>query len=131
MHYDANEVPACPAVRVIITDNNSGTTFGPFDALIDTGADTTCIPNVIVDRIPGLIYSWYDVDFGDGSSKRNRFVSIDDATVEFLDSRGNVLLRKAHTDLLLQTIQSGYLGRDILNEHVCEFDGPKKICMIR
>src|SRR5260370_21980 len=121
MYYDETEVPACPAVRVLIIDNASGARFGPFNALIDTGADTTCIPSNIANLIPNLTYSWHQVDFGDGKTQTNRFVSIDDATVEFLDAADQVLLSGRYSDLLLQTIDNALLGRDILNSHVCEF----------
>lgn len=132
MYYDPNEVPACPAVRILIIDNTSGASFGPFDALVDTGADTTCVPNSIANRIPNLTYSFHPVDYGDGSKpETTRFVSIDDATVQFLDSKDQVLLTGRYSDLLLRPIDSGLLGRDILNFHICEFDGPSLTCIIR
>ena len=131
MYYDPKENPACPAVRVLITDNISGVRFGPFDALVDTGADTTCVPERITNRIPNLPYSYHKVDFGDGSSDTKQFVSVADETVDFLDKNGRVLLTGRYPDLLLQTIENGYLGRDILNYHICEFDGPNLRCLIK
>ena len=132
MYYDSSEIPACPAARVVIIDNTSGATFGPFDALIDTGADTTCIPNNITNNIPNLIYSWHEVQFLDGSKPQwKKFVSIDDATVQFLAADDTVLLAGSYSDLLLQPIDNGLLGRDILNFHICEFDGPMLKCTIR
>jgi hypothetical protein len=130
MYYDSNETPSCPAVRIRITDNFQGSTFAPFPALIDTGADVTCVPEAITAGVTDLIYERVQVDFADGPARMGKCLYLAEATIEFLDDLGQVLLAQSYRDLYLLVLPDGLLGRDVLKYHICQLDGPSQRCRI-
>lgn len=135
MYYD-NQSPPCPAVTVRIIGETKVGKFvynldcGPFDALVDTGSDITCVPESAIGDDP-VLYQWLDVQYGDGPEEPGKFIIIDTAIVEFLDKNGRVLLTGKYSDLMFHVVSEGLLGRDILKEHVCNLDGPNSICLIK
>jgi len=131
--YSASYKPAHPHVRLRITDNRRGFTFPQFDALIDTGADGTCIPSEVVGRVSTQNYDYERGRVTDytGRTRTETFVRILDATVEFIDDNNTVLHTGRYINLRLLVISSGLLGRDILNENLWEFDGPSRQAKIR
>ncbi len=77
-----------------------------------------------------------DYDFGHVQDYQGResvelFVRILDATIEFLDASGMVRFSRRYSNLRFLVIAEGLLGRDILNQHVCELDGPGLLCSLR
>jgi hypothetical protein len=131
MYYDTAYDPPYPAVRIRITVIEWGEVIEVplFNALIDTGADRTCIPTSIIPTQLMKSYSWYRV-VGGGKDKKQRCLVLSDAKVEFIDQSGNSLLEKTHPELILVPYEEGLLGRDILNTHFCSFHGPEQQCTI-
>jgi predicted aspartyl protease len=121
-----------PFVWLRITDNTKNLQFASFGAIIDTGADYTCIPHSVVTNTPGYDYEEeWGMDF-DGNPVVVRLVRILKATVELLDAHGNVLITKVFQNLRLPIVSAdGLLGRDILNDNICVLDGPGQICSLK
>jgi len=109
--------------RIRITDVHAKT-LPVFDFIVDSGADCSCVPQTAVDHTLGLDYDIATVKDYDGRVRRLRLVRILEATVDFLDQQDRVVLSRQYTNLKLLIVQDGILGRDVLNEHICELDGP-------
>jgi Retroviral aspartyl protease len=127
-----HRLPPYPFVWLRITDDTKNLHFTSFGAIIDTGADYTCIPRSVVRLAPGYDYE-YDVgsDF-DGNPVQVELVRITIGTVEFLDAHGTVLIKKTVQNLRLPIVAGeGLLGRDILNDYTCTLDGPNQICSLK
>lgn len=133
--YSQNYQPPGPEVVLRITDNRRSLQFPPFLVLVDTGADSTVIPASVVESLSGRFDYQYGTVFGyDGQPRQGLFVRILDATVEFLDQQGSVLRRDKIFNLSLPVLpqsQHGFLGRDIMNSQVWEFDGPGLLARIK
>jgi hypothetical protein len=118
-----------PYLWIRIVDNVKNLAFGPFGALVDSGADYTCIPSGVLLGISG-----YDQDIEWGRDFRGNPVRVDlvyilDATVYLLEADGTLLLQKDLERLRLPIIENdGLLGRDILNHTMCLLDGPGQLC---
>ena len=123
MHYNTTYTPAFPEATIRITFKHKGRTLGmlPFNALVDTGADSTCIPASLVPTEPDLFFRRREVRYADGTI--GKFLVLLNAEVEFLDHHGNRLTIKQHQKLELLIIHEALLGRDILNYHASQFDG--------
>jgi hypothetical protein len=132
MHYNTTYTPAFPEARIRITFKHKGRMLGirPFNALVDTGADNTCIPVSLVPQEPDLFFRRREVRYADGKQTIGKFLVLLNAEVEFLDHHGNRLAIKQHQKLELLLIHEALLGRDILNYHASQFDGPKMLCHI-
>jgi predicted aspartyl protease len=90
------------------------------DALIDTGADITCLPRVIVRTLGGEPVSTYNV------------VGIDNAHVGPANSYF-LEFEIASIKKLAEVIAIGdelILGRNLINEFIIQLDGPGKITNI-
>lgn len=123
--YDQSVSPHAPRVWLRITDNFNRLRFQSFAALVDSGAHYTCIPQSVADRTPGYNYEEDYAEEFTGNHVRVRLVRILEATVEFLDNGGNVLLKNSYANLRLPIVRAeGLLGRDILNRHLCVLDAP-------
>jgi hypothetical protein len=126
---DPSHLAAYPYLWLRILDNAKGLAFGPFGAIIDSGADYTCIPRRVLTGITG-----YDreLDWGRdfmGNPIRVELVYILDATIELLEQDGTVLLHTKIQRLRLPVINNeGLLGRDVLNHTICNLDGPGQLC---
>ncbi len=129
--YDEDLIPPGPSVYLRIIDARRRLGLPRFAALIDTGADVSCLPKWIVDKGPPLDYDWVPVEAHDGRRKMERFVRILNATVEFSDEKETVLVTKEYKNLRLLILPWGLLGRDLLNSHVCELDGPRLTSHLR
>lgn len=127
MYYDTSYDPPYPAVRIRISvvEWDEIIQVPPFSALIDTGADRTCVPSSAIPAQLMKTYSWRRVN-----TRLVKCPILSDAKVEFIDERGNQLLEKTHPELLLVPYEEGLLGRDIPNTHVCNFHGPNQLCSI-
>jgi hypothetical protein len=123
--YDKSASPPKPYLRVRITDNLSKLTFQSFVAVVDTGADNTCIPQSVTTQTPGYSRSYVMAEEFTGNVVMVEVVRILDATVEFLDQQDNLLFRNRYANLEMPVVDAeGLLGRDILNWHHCVLDGP-------
>ena len=118
-----------PYLWIRIVDDSNDLEFGPFGAIVDSGADYTCIPSHVLTGISGY---HQDVEWGRdfrGQPVRVDLVYILKATIELLEEDGTLLLRKKVERLRLPIIENdGLLGRDILNHTVCMLDGPSRFC---
>jgi Retroviral aspartyl protease len=122
--YDTLNEPYAPSVRLRITDTFSNLQFETFTALVDSGADYTCIPRAVVDRVSGYSYDWRSSEEFTGNVVQVKRVRILEAWVEFLDTQGETVFSAKYANLRLPIVQSGLLGRDILNHHRCVLNGP-------
>jgi hypothetical protein len=122
--YDTGNKPYAPSVRMRITDSFNNLTFEAFTALVDSGADYTCIPEDVVNRAPGYSYDWRPSEEFTGRVVQVKRVRILEALVEFLDSEGKAVFTGTYANLRLPIVQAGLLGRDILNSHFCVLNGP-------
>jgi predicted aspartyl protease len=123
--YDTGSKPHAPFVRIRITDSFNNLQFGSFVALVDSGADYTCIPKTVVDQVSGYSYDWRLSEEFTGNLVQVKLVRVLEAIVEFIDKEENVVFRAKHANLQLPIVQSGLLGRDILNSYRCVLDGPR------
>jgi hypothetical protein len=128
--YDQRLEPPCPRVRIRITDRNRSISF-LFAALVDTGADQTCVPESVGGGNPNISYDICTV-----WGEPRELIRIPSAYVELMDEEDNVLFASEYKDLklpvmgeeLAESVQRrkeviGYIGRDLLNSHVCQFTG--------
>ncbi len=127
--YDTSVTPARPSMMLRITDNMTGLQLGPFPAVIDTGADVTCIPLEIAAQAGAMLIP-QGVSYADGQERTVQAVQLLDLKIEFMDIAGNIIKENDYQDLLFLAIAEGVLGRDVLNLYVCEFDGPDQTCTI-
>src|ERR1700752_1315556 len=113
--YNTSQNPAHPRVWLRVTDNRRGFSFPQFDAVIDTGADGSCIPSAVVRQVPTQNYDYERAKVKDytGTTRTETFVRILDATVEFMDSQSAILYTGNYANLRLLVIPNGLLGRDI------------------
>jgi hypothetical protein len=128
--YATGFVPPCPAVYVRIVDNRRNVPLPRFLALIDSGADTSCLPLWVVEQTADLDYELGLVEGYDGRKRTEKFVRILSATVDFSDETGTVFVTGKYENLRLLVISVGLIGRDVLNLHSCQLDGPGLVCRI-
>lgn len=109
--------PPAPLARVALRDPESGATVLDIPMLLDTGADVTLVPKLVVDRL-GVTHGseeGYELMGFDGSRSFAQAVRLD-----------LVLLKKTFKGRFLLVDQEwGLLGRDILNHLPLLFDGPQ------
>ena len=125
--YNINLIPACPVVSIRIKDEFRHFQLPPVSMLIDTGADYSCIPASSLQHIPGVFYEGCTIEDYGGIRRRGKLVHFNDTSIEFLDPNFNIILSRYYGDLsmlILESEDGGLLGRDILNKHICELNGP-------
>jgi hypothetical protein len=130
--YDTLNQPPSPVVRLRITDTKRQLQFDSFDALVDTGSDITCIPLRVVNSTPNITYERCTVEDPETHVKKPaKLLRVTSAFVEFLDINNTVLFSQTYRDFRLLIRTDGILGRDVLNQHNCEFQGPVSKWFIR
>ncbi len=129
--YDNNRRPPQPIVRIRIVDNRRGVTLPAHVAVVDTGADCSALPRSVTGRVKELDYEIGRVKDYDGEESLQRFVRILSGTIQFLGEDDSVILEREFHNLRLLVIGEGLLGRDVLNSHYCELDGPGLKFLIR
>jgi predicted aspartyl protease len=117
--YDASDFdPPAPVARVTLRNPPSGATVSDVPLLMDTGADVTLLPRMVVEQlgVPPLADQQYELMGFDGSTSFAPVVMLD---LLFLRRafRGRYLLIEA---------ERGILGRDILNHVTVLLDGPRQ-----
>ena len=115
-----------PIVSVEISERKRRLPEIRFDALLDTGSDTSGIPRDIVERHPNLFYrSFLRVESFDGRKQEVDSVTITQASVRLFCPTGNDesdrVMNIAMFELLV--LPEGIIGRDVLKAFVVEFDG--------
>lgn len=132
-------LPPGPYLWLQIFDNQKELTFGPVGAILDSGADYTCIPR----RIAEAVGHDYEIDEAEDFTGRPVMVKLAvilDANIQLLHvsspspakRRVSQLGKMVRTNLRLPIIEGedALLGRDILNHFVCTLDGPKLLLEI-
>jgi predicted aspartyl protease len=117
--YDASHFdPPAPVARVTLRNPYTGATVSDVLLLLDTGADVTLLPRMMVERlgVPLVADQRYELMGFDGSKSFAPAVVLD---MLFLKRafRGHYLLIEE---------EHGILGRDILNHVSLLLDGPRQ-----
>ena len=114
--YDDEYSPPAPVLRVTIRNLTDNTRHVTGDALVDTGADITCLPRAVVRAVGGEPASTYSVaGIGD--------TYIGSANSYFLE------FEIGSTKKLIEAIAIGdelVLGRNVINELTLQLDGPAR-----
>ena len=114
--YDNDYSPPAPVLRVTVRSLTDNTRQVTTDALVDTGADITCLPGAVVRAIGGEPASAYDV------------VGIDETHIGPANSYF-LEFEIASTKNLTEAIAIGdelILGRNLINELTLKLDGPAR-----
>lgn len=115
-HYKEDCCPPAPVLRITVRNISDYTKQLTGDALIDTGADITCLPRTIVKTLSGEPISTYGIK-GIGETNAGQ---ADSYILEFeIASIKKQAEAIAFGDELI-------LGRNIINEFVLQLDGPNK-----
>lgn len=125
--------PPYPEVQIRITDRawQPPLPYGVFEAKVDTGASFTSVPE---DKVPApakKITRKMSVMMADGRLAIKEFVIVRDAVLEVFDKSGKRVKTFSRTKMHLLMIPRGLMGRDLLNDCVCTFDGPHQSFDIR
>ena len=125
------QTPPEPFLLLQIVDNLRQLTFGPVGAIVDSGADYTCIPRRIADNLE-YAYGFSQAEDFAGAVMTLRLAVIEDARVSLFDDTTRRVAGIARTSLRLPIVESdeALIGRDILNHFVCTLDGPKLLLSI-
>lgn len=114
--YDDKYSPPAPVLRVTVRSPGDSTRQVTTDALVDTGADITCLPGAIVKAIGGEPASTYSVH------------GINEAFIGAADSYF-LEFEIAPIKKITEAIVIGdelILGRNLLNELMLQLDGPAR-----
>jgi hypothetical protein len=117
--YDASGYhPPAPTALVTLHDPNQGASLPGVPMLLDLGADVTLLPRAAIERLG--VSPEGDQRFGligfDGTKSLAPVVTLH-----------VILLRRAFRGhYMVIAGESGILGRDILNQLVLLFDGPRQ-----
>jgi hypothetical protein len=118
-NYDASHFdPPAPVARVMLRNPRSGATVSDVLLLLDTGADVTLIPRMMVERlgVSLLADQQYELMGFDGSKSFTSVVMLD-----------MIFLRRVFRGrYLVIEEERGILGRDILNHVTVLLDGPQQ-----
>ncbi len=127
--YDSSYHPPAPVVQVRIKDHRRAISTPVFAALLDSGADCSAIPLSEQDQRQ-FDYEVGQVEDFTGQRVTVRFIRFLRATVELLNENGDVMNQKRFDNLRLFVGPEGLLGRDILNSHICELNGPASVLKV-
>lgn len=127
MYYTTpTDQPPYPGVKIRITDHGwpSPLYYDTFEAMVDTGASFTCVPEDKVPPKAKALTTTMTIKLADGSETDREFVIVRDAVLEVLDAHGRIVATFRRSKMHLLIIKDGLLGRDLLNDCLCTFDGP-------
>lgn len=97
---------------------------GDFEAIIDTAAEITCLPEHVIKSIADLatFYNFIDVQWPSGKTTKQKtyliHLKLDRCEVRNLE----VIALEADVAII---------GRDVLNKHKITLDGPNEISLIK
>ncbi len=114
--YDDRFTPPAPLANVTLRDRNSGTILSDVPMQIDSGADTTLIPQIYISLLGIVVASdeSYELMGFDGHKSIAQVVELD-----------LIFLKKTFKGKFLIINQDiGILGRNILNHLSLLLDGP-------
>lgn len=116
--FNANYNPPMPALRIRLGPPGQRPTFGPYDAILDTGADFTIIPESLAESISAtaLYPSSLSSQWGDKHAVNMFMVELE---LEFLQFPNIVVAGDPQADEII-------LGRNILNRLALFLDGAEE-----
>jgi hypothetical protein len=118
--------PPFPEVRIRITDRGwpRPLRYDTYAAMVDTGASVTCVPEDKVPPMAKTLTTTKKVKFAGGGEADRDFVLLLDARLEVLDKQGQPVATFSLTKMYLLMLKEGLVGRDLLNDCNCTFNGP-------
>jgi predicted aspartyl protease len=117
-----DESPESPIVEVFISEFEKNNFAGPIEAILDTGADLTCLPRGAVVKLLGDIYYERESVAGIGGAPFNSKIYIVDLKIN------KCIIPKVRVAEIADDI--GIVGRDVLNQyHIC-FHGPESFAKV-
>ena len=118
--YDVAYWPPAPACQVSFSVARTGHSVGPLNAILDTGADGTLVPQRHLDIIgarrvmeTGLRSQW--------GERRVVYLYLVTFRIGDIELPGTYVVGDAHSDEIV-------LGRNVLNQLKIWLDGPGTIC---
>lgn len=124
-------VPPRPEARVMITyslPTGKKIDIGPFTAQIDSGAERSCIPRGVMPQGETFYYTRVMVTSpATAQSVITVCLVSKELAVDYQDLGGTSRVKRSyqgHFVLPLIPADVGLIGRDILNQHECELNGP-------
>jgi hypothetical protein len=126
MKYVTPPTPPYPAVKLRITDNGWDTPlqYDPFDAMLDTGASITGVPENKVPVKARNLIRVRQIRLADGTLIDREFVLLRKGYLEVLDEKNQPVVSFTRNAMYLLIIPVGLLGRDLLNDCICSLNGP-------
>ena len=118
--YSDKSKPAFPIVEVkLFTPWSASSSLLKETLQIDSGADMTGIPLVVIDRLKSRLLAWEEVfDFDDNLLED---IPVYEVGIEILGLKFNsVRVYGLNSDL-------GFIGRDLLNGFLVSLDGPNQM----
>lgn len=119
-NYNTRKDPPRPECPLTVSNPSDSTKSTPIDnAIADTGADITWIPESKIQQLGSLKYTEIKSKFADGSISIRRKYLVTIQIANDLYERCEVLASPTNTTLI---------GRDILNNYKLSFDGRQDKC---
>ena len=118
--YDAERFdPPAPVAAVALRDPRTGATLTGVEMVVDSGADVTLVPRTAVEKLGSQTVEGLMVELCgfDGSRSVASAVALE---MRFL---GRVFRGR----FLVVDLESGILGRNVLNTLVVSLDGPRLV----
>lgn len=117
--YDTAYFPPIPSVEIRLGIPFEALTSGPFNAIVDTGADITIIPAQIMHQLRTPIDDYRYLRSAWGERQRVAIHSLDIDIGEIRLPAVEIATDESGDDIIL--------GRNILNKLALKLDGPREI----
>ena len=121
--YDDTYQPPAPACQVILSTTRSGQSVGPLDAILDTGADGTLIPQRYLDAIGarrvmevGLRSQW--------GERRTVYLYLVTLRIGDIELTGTYVVGDSLSNEIV-------IGRNVLNRLQAWLDGPGQVSRLQ
>lgn len=118
--YSHKYFPPAPILSIRLASLEDGTRFGPFDCLIDTGADGTFVPTSLLEKLDVVLSHLTNVHSHMGDKMRR--VSVYKVDIILADNTRLPSIDVVSDDWGDQII----LGRNVLNKLQLLLDGPNE-----
>jgi predicted aspartyl protease len=120
--YDDNYSPPAPMCQVSLESARTGQSVGPLNAILDTGADGTLVPQRYLDAIgarpvmeTGLRSQW--------GERRVAYLYLVSVRIGDIELPGTYVVGDEQSDEIV-------IGRNVLNELRIRLDGPRRLSRI-
>lgn len=112
---EGKDSPPIPKIKINIQSPKNPKMCKSISAVIDTGADQTCVPTHVIDQIGNLDYSYIKVRGAIGKTEKMKkcIIDLSLSTCEYKDHEVIEINR-----------EYAIIGRDILNDYTLVLDGP-------